>query len=144
MCGFSGGHFTSCDRVDGSSRAAKRILFSNTPEEKTMSNLTLPSADGASAVEYRALDRFPEAHLITIQHRTLKPGGDKYRAGEWRTMRAGDVCREVLLNGPVAQWLRAETRVDLRLGRLAAYADEEPAHLHCRIPILETKHSNVA
>lgn len=101
-----------------------------------MSNLTLPSADGAPAVEYRAVDRYPEPHQITIQRRTLTPFGDKYRVGDWVTMVAGDVRREVRLNGPLAQWLRSETGVDLGAGRLARYADEDPAYFLCRIPTL--------
>ena len=109
-----------------------------------MSNLVLPSIDGYPAIEYRALDGQPEANQITIQRRTLRPDGDKYRAGEWRTLCAGDLRRQVRLNSLVAEWLRTKTRVDLNAARLAAYADEEPAHLHCRIPTLATRHNRVA
>lgn len=92
-----------------------------------MRHLSLPY--GLAVVEYRALDGVPTSHQVTIQRRTLMPSGDKYRASEWVTMTVGDVRREVRLNGPVAQWLRVEARVDLGGIWLAAYSDREPAHL---------------
>jgi hypothetical protein len=104
-----------------------------------MSNLTLPSVNGASVVEYQAIDGYPEAYQVTIQRRMLTPSGDKYRASPWTTLTAGDVRREVRLEGPVAEWLHAQGRADLSAARLAAYADEEPAHLSCGIPTLDRK-----
>jgi hypothetical protein len=99
-----------------------------------MRNLTLRLANGSLVAEYRAIDGHPVSHQVTIQRRTLTPSGDKYRASEWKTMTAGDVRTHVRLNSPVARWLRAETGVDLREGRIAAYADDAPAHLFCQIP----------
>lgn len=92
-----------------------------------MRHLTLPY--GLAVVEYRALDGIPMPHQVAIQRRTLMPSGDNYRASEWVTMTVGDVRSEVRLNGPVAQWLRREARVDLSAVWLAAYSDREPAHL---------------
>jgi len=92
-----------------------------------MRHLTLPY--GFAVVEYRTLENVPTPHQVTIQRRTLMPSGDMYRASEWKTMTVGDVRREVRLNGPVAQWLRVEPRVDLSGVWLAAYSDRQPAHL---------------
>ncbi|MDL1863276.1 hypothetical protein FBR04_19935 [Betaproteobacteria bacterium PRO7] len=94
--------------------------------------LRLESVNNSPVVEYRAIDGHPVPFQVTIQRRTLTPDGDECDDGgsQWETITIGDVLDQLALDGPVAAWLRDETRVDCSPGRLLSYPDRAaPAYL---------------
>lgn len=97
-----------------------------------MSTFRLDSVNGSRCVEYRAVDGHPVPYQVTIQRRLLTQDGQEYIDGgsEWQTISIRDVLAQLQLDGPVAKWLRAKTRVDCSPIRFARYADlDEPAYL---------------
>lgn len=90
-----------------------------------MSNLRMESINGGPVIEYRALDGHPVPYKVTVQRRELTPDGDEYRDGasQWCTITLREVIAQVELNGPVAEWLRTQTRVDTSPRALMASGD---------------------
>jgi hypothetical protein len=93
--------------------------------------LMLESVNGCPVVYYRAIDGHPVPYKVTIQRRILTPDGEEYEDGgsEWATVSVGDVLDQIVLNGPVAAWLRDKTRVDCSPARFIGRDRSEPAYL---------------
>jgi hypothetical protein len=94
--------------------------------------MKLESVNGSPIVEYRDIDGHPVPHQVTVQRRVLTPDGEQYRDGEseWRTITIREVLDQLQLDGPVARWLREETRLDCSPVRFLQYDDlSAPAYL---------------
>lgn len=78
------------------------------------STLRLESVNGSPVVEYRAIDGHPVPFKVTIQRRALTPDGEEYidGASDWQTITISDVLEQLKIDGPVAEWLRTQTRVN--------------------------------
>jgi len=90
-----------------------------------VSMLTLRSTNGSPTVQWRDIDGHPVPYMVTIERRVLTPEGEEYRDGssDWETVLISDVLEQLRLRGPVAEWLREQTRVDCSPARFAAYSD---------------------
>ncbi len=97
------------------------------------SDCRLASVNGSPTVEWRAIDGAPVPYMVTIQRRVLTSAADEYDDGgsEWETVTVGDVADQIALDGPVARWLREQTRVDCRavIRALSHGGRDIPAHL---------------
>lgn len=96
--------------------------------------ITLPSIIGSPIVEYRALDGFPAPRMVTIQRRHFTHQGGQFMgdASDWKTLPIAEIKHQIRLDGPVAQWLRSEARVDCTAERISSYPDDsQPAYLWC-------------
>jgi hypothetical protein len=96
--------------------------------------LQLESINGCPVVEYRDIDGHPVPYMVTIQRRYLRADGGEFRDGgsEWATITVAALLALLAFDGPVARWLREDTRVDCSTARLVALArgdQDAPAYL---------------